>query len=1014
MSLDPQFDDPRAAVPGRVRRSRPVVLISGAVMMALIVGVVGYWTWNSYVQAMARAADVTQAFSIAYTAFTDRTLDTLDAMLTEVAAFHSGPATGADATSDHRLRERISHHDLVRDVLVTAADGTATLWTGAGPPPDLDRETGYRAHRDSGARHAWVSPVRPADAPAEGFVFTVIRTLRAEDGAVRGSIAAVIDQGAFAATYQTILQSVDASVTLLHADGTVMVRLPDPGNAIGRVIASATGRMPSGPRPDTLVADDTVDGMMRIISVHRVGTYPLMAAATVSRHAALAPWRRDVAWGVGIILVSAMAVIALTYALIRMEARQTDVRRALRRQNTLLTALQDTASDGILVASPDGRILTWNRRFADLWGLSDEVLALGRSALLREAVRDRLVDPEGFETRILHLYRHLDEDEREGVEVPLRDGRVLERYSRALRREDGTPWGRAWFYRDITQRRADERALRQAKQEAEEANMAKSRFLAVMSHEIRTPMTGVLGMADLLRASGLGPRQTIYAETLRRSADTLLSLLNDILDFSKIEAGQLDLDLADFDPRRIVEDVIQLFSGNASEKGLRLDAELTPAAPPLVRGDPYRLRQVLFNLASNAIKFTETGSVTLVMEPDRPGPDGGLILAFAVRDTGIGLSETQRRILFQPFIQADNTTTRRFGGTGLGLAICKRLVTLMGGDITVESAPGAGSTFRFWVPVAAGQGRGGVAPLAPAGADLAALTGPDSHLVRAAPGSRLLLAEDTVANRLLIATVLERMGFVVDEVADGRAALEAVAARPDAYALVIMDMQMPVMDGTEATRAIRALPGDPPPVIGLTADAVRENRARYMAAGLVDLLTKPVDWERLAGMVRACARGVTWLDPAPTAGRETPEGDAITGANDPAPAAGPRPDPAPAHRPLLDSETLEALVARLGPARLRPIVHAMLTSVSEQVGALARAAEAGDADPEAVGRIGHALKGLAGQFGAGPLADAGAALDADRPVGGDPSARLPTIQALADETQAAVVRWMRAALDRAS
>jgi PAS domain S-box-containing protein len=388
----------------------------------------------------------------------------------------------------------------------------------------------------------------------------------------------------------------------------------------------------------------------------------------------------------------------------------------------------------------------------------------------------------------------------------------------------------AWH--DIAERQRYEQGLREARDAAESAASAKARFLATMSHELRTPMTGILGMTELLHETRLDDGQRRIVEVLDGSARSLLTVLNDVLDYSKIEAGALRLESIDFQPDGVVREVESLLAAPAAERGNTIAVRWPDGPVPALRGDPTRLRQVLVNLVGNAIKFTERGAVTLTGRP-RPLPDGRVELELAVADTGIGIDPEVLPTLFRPFRQADPSTTRRFGGTGLGLAICRHLVEAMGGTIDADSRPGHGSTFRFTVRLE----RAGAEPVAAVGA-------PASERLRAR-GMRILVAEDNPTNRLVVGTRLERAMHHVDHVENGLQAVEAVRARD--YDLVLMDMQMPELDGCDATRAIRALPGprSRTPIVALTADALPEFRERHMSCGLDDYLTKPVDWRAL-------------------------------------------------------------------------------------------------------------------------------------------------------------------------
>jgi PAS domain S-box-containing protein len=504
-----------------------------------------------------------------------------------------------------------------------------------------------------------------------------------------------------------------------------------------------------------------------------------------------------------------------------------------------------------------------------------------------------------------------------GVPIPGDDGSVVE-------------WAGTCI--DITERKAAEEALQQAKVAAEVASEAKSRFLANVSHELRTPMNAILGMVDLALPKQVDPTAADFLKTVRGSADLLLALLDDLLDSAKIEANKLELESAPFSLRRVLDQTTQVLAVRASEKGISFSCRISPDVPDALVGDQMRLRQVLLNLAGNGVKFTESGEVTVGVRVESQEAEEAC-LEFAVQDTGIGIPRSDLEHIFQPFTQVDPSTTRRFGGTGLGLPICSSLVGMMGGRIWVESTLARGSTFHFTVRL----------PLAK---ELPPASVPAPDVLPAAMSRlRILLVEDNPANQKLAAYILRERGHTVDIAGDGQQAL--CMARENRHNVVLMDVQMPGMDGLEATKAIRAGEGGQRrvPIIAMTAHAMKGDRERCLAAGMDGYLSKPINPREMIVLLESLAAGAAPLAPQ--------SGLADSGS----PPAADVFDPALALERCLNSQDM-----------LADMIQCFFDEVDDLFPQMRAALEKGDVAE--VGRLGHRLKGTVVYLGGEPAREA--------------------------------------------
>jgi PAS domain S-box-containing protein len=517
------------------------------------------------------------------------------------------------------------------------------------------------------------------------------------------------------------------------------------------------------------------------------------------------------------------------------EAEQQKLDQRLRDQQFYTRSLIESNIDALMTTDPSGIITDVNKQMEALTGCT-------RDELIGAPFKGYFTDPERAEAAIKLVLSEKKVTDYE-LTACARDGKqtVVSYNATTFYDRSRTLQGVFAAARDVTERKRVEAELQQAKAAAEGASQTKSDFLASMSHEIRTPMNAIMGVVGLLAKTSLSPEQDKYVQIFRRAGDNLLNLINDILDLSKVEASQLELERTGFSLKDHLEKVMEMVAAQAHEKGLTLVWEIAPNVPADLIGDPTRLRQVLLNLLGNAVKFTQSGEVSLRVAPDDSDSSISTALRFTVLDTGIGISGEKLDQVFERFTQADSSTTRRFGGSGLGLTISKRLVELMGGRIWVESELGQGSVFAFTVPLE-------IWATANRSAAVSIGTGPEPPL----PALRILLAEDSPDNRTITMAYLKDTPYRVEIAATGAAACEKFTNGN--YDLVLMDWQMPVMDGLTATRTIRAWEQandrPPIPIIALTASALKGDREKCLAAGCTAFLAKPIKQDVLLQAIK--------------------------------------------------------------------------------------------------------------------------------------------------------------------
>jgi PAS domain S-box-containing protein len=547
------------------------------------------------------------------------------------------------------------------------------------------------------------------------------------------------------------------------------------------------------------------------------------------------------------------------YIAIRTEiTAQKALEHAKSQQEAWLRTILDNLGEGVYTLDAKGQLTYLNAEGERLIGWRFEEL-VGKP--LHDIIHHHRPDgtrlpaaqcPIHLAMRDNHNYRSTDEVffRKDGTALPVK------MVGAPLALKDA-PLGSVAVFSDVSEERLLQRRLLEAKDAAEYAMRLKSEFLSTMSHEIRTPLNGVIGMTDLLLDTPLDNEQSEFARIIKISADGLLAIINDILDFSKIEAGRLELEHTDFSLRQLIAGGVDVLTTRAREKELTLASFIAPELPDHLMGDPTRIRQILLNFLSNAIKFTAHGEVvaSATLEPHASLHAQRVPVKLSVRDSGIGLTEAAIAKLFEPFSQADSSTTRKYGGTGLGLSICKRLVEAMGGEIGVDSRPGVGST--FWVRIAFEVGVGAntqsdaamlnLSHQTPAGADR---TDHEARRQQAAQ-YHLLLAEDNPVNQRVAVHMLNKLGYAVDVVDNGALAVAAVASAD--YALVLMDCQMPEMDGFAATAAIRRVEASSQrhlPIIAMTANALQGDRQKCLTAGMDDYLAKPINNTLLAAVLK--------------------------------------------------------------------------------------------------------------------------------------------------------------------
>ena len=823
----------------------------------------------------------------------------------------------------------------------------------------------------------------------KGWVLPFSRRLERPDGSFAGVAAGTLRVDFFKDLFADVHTGPNDSITVFNAKRVIIARAPYAEGNTGRLMEQSKTLQRMSAYPLTAFEGPSpIDGAARYYVVRQIGSYPMFITVGLSKHDLFAEWRmKTVIVTIGVIVVS-MIVAALAMLLARELKQRTIAEQAatknaagLRAANHVLLMAESIAQVGHWRLDVATQQIEWSDEISRIYQASPDV-----SPHYGTEMRSFHPDDRAMVARYIDRAITLGEAYEFEARLVRADGSIREVFSRGQPEldSDGKVISVIGIFQDITERKLEERQKQErlialeetnrrleeqrlalsrmtdelalARDAAEAANRAKSDFLASMSHEIRTPMNGILGFSQLLMDGDLTSEQRKQVMLLQNSGESLLTIINDILDLSKVEAGKLELENIPFSVVSVADGAVSIVRPQALVKNLAVELDIAPNIPQWVMGDPTRLRQILLNLLTNAVKFTAAGHVTLTLSLEHPGSNE---IRFTVADTGIGIPHDRQHLLFRNFTQINRSTTRNFGGTGLGLALCKRLSEAMGGTIGVISEPGVGST--FWVRL----------PLEPAAS-------PQHDNGLAAPqtpkaSGRILVAEDLYINQVVVQAMLVGQGYDVTLVNDGLEAVEAIM--DDHYDLVLMDMQMPNMDGIAATRAIRALgePARSTPIIALSANAMLDQIEQCRAAGMNDHLAKPIDRHQLLSVIDK------WL------GARDDQSAAMAGLR--------------SDLPIIDDAIVGEMEKRLGEAQFHAIIDAFRDQLNSAEASMAAQDRGIELEVQA-----HAMASIAGAMGFTQLAAA------SRAAMGAPRENAPHAAACAAEFSVAI-RAARQVLD---